>query len=490
MTHNLFSLRTIRLVVSVLILPLSLVTQAADNSNLQTRWQIFFQQALSLPYETKITLEELNRYPTQLLLSDNKYPDFKTFSWDDLQALLQLHQTCKLPVKLSDIDNEKRPKLTRAIQFEQALCSGMILNDDWYGQGEMLHPAGGSYADRYLASLPSEKQDLFITNHARELTLSNPSHPLHVQLSSLSDQGNDLLLSGYRAYLGQDGKLWLNGEFGLLVIAGEKWRKLLKTIAINIETQNGTEQVCAVSYSNLCIQLPPTENNAVKWLIVILTLLSVSFLSMGLINRREEAKERRFILQLLTHELRTPIASLGFTVEQFRGQFDQWDENAQRTFGRLLADHQRLSQLTETSKGFLSVDPKAQFQNQTAYLSDWLEHYLDKYKLEYQLDHDQELTLPYYWLGICLDNLLRNAQQHGEGDISINVSTGQHLRIEVSDQGCFPSKYQLLIKRIMPNTHRDNMGMGLAIVTRLMTKMGGRLICYRSPTRCILELPL
>ena len=491
MTYNLFYSRTIRLLISALILgSATLVHAEVNTSNLQTSWQLFLQQASSLPHQTKIPLEQLNRYPTQLLLSNSQFPDFRQYSWSDIQTLWQLHQTCRLPAKSSVSDSPKNPKLARAIEFEKAICNKTVLGDDWFRQGEKLHPAGGSYADRFLASLNSDKQVRFTANHARELTLANPSHPLHPLFASLSATGTDLLLSGYRVYLGKGDQLWLNGDVGLVAISGKKWRQLLGPLAINIEVKHSANQICAISYSNLCIQLPAPKNNVLKWLIAILSLLAVSFLLVGLVNHREESKERRFILQLLTHELRTPITSLGFTVEQFRSQFDQLDENAQRSFGRLLADHQRLSQLAETSKGFLSIDPHGQFQKQTAYLSDWLDHSLGKHHLDYQLNSDLELTLPYYWLGIYLDNLVRNAQQHGEGEISIIISTNQLLRIEVSDQGDFPSKFHLLVKRLKQDASHDNMGVGLTIVSRLMRKMGGRLICYRHPTRCILELPL
>ncbi|GIC76739.1 sensor histidine kinase [Moritella sp. F3] len=491
MSVNPFYRRIIKLAFSTLILLFSAITQATeDTSNLQTRWQLFFQQASNLAYETKITLEQLNRYPIRLLLSSNQFPNFEDYDWTDIQGLWQLQQTCNLLEKTTISDIQQRPKLARAIQFETALCNDKALDDDWFAQGEMLHPTGGSYADHYLRSLDYDKQAEFITTHDHKLTLSNPSHPLHELLDPLSSEGSDRLLSGYRAYLAQDGKLWLNGEFGLMSIKEQDWRQLLSPLEINIESKANAEQVCNISYSNLCIQPISFINRGLKWLIAMLALVSIGFFSVGVINHRNEAKEREFILQLLTHELRTPITSLGFTVELFRRHFDQFDNKTQRIFGRLLADHQRLSQLTETSKGFLSTDPHIQYQKQTAYLSDWLDHCLDKYNLDYKLDNDQELTLPYYWLGICLENLLKNALQHGKGDVTLFVYTNQYLRIEVIDQGQFPNRYHRLMKKIRPTYHHDNMGMGLTIVTRLMKKMGGRFVYKHNPTRCILELPL
>lgn len=216
----------------------------------------------------------------------------------------------------------------------------------------------------------------------------------------------------------------------------------------------------------------------------------VGFLFSTIIQRRKEAQERKFILQFLTHELRTPIASLGFTVEQFRQQFDDMSDASQKTFWRLLADHQRLSQLAETSKGFLSTDHHTQFRPQTAYLSDWLDHCLEKHNICYQLTHDKEVTLPFYWLGICLDNLIKNAQQHGMGRITVSITVSSTLYIEVKDEGHHPHQWQLWLKRLIPTKNHLNMGIGLTIVAQLMKKMGGTYRYHRHPTRCILELPL
>ncbi len=60
-------------------------------------------------------------------------------------------------------------------------------------------------------------------------------------------------------------------------------------------------------------------------------------LARSVYDRYQQRRERQFILQLLTHELRTPIASLGLTVEMLRNQFDSLDEGTQDVLWRLLA---------------------------------------------------------------------------------------------------------------------------------------------------------
>ncbi|MFA0070774.1 ATP-binding protein, partial [Vibrio breoganii] len=90
-------------------------------------------------------------------------------------------------------------------------------------------------------------------------------------------------------------------------------------------------------------------------------------------------------------------------------------------------------------------------------------------------------------LTICLDNLIKNAKQHGKGEILVKVELADKLRIEVQDKGNFPSFLQRFVSRATPNTnHRqDNMGIGLTIVEHLMKQANGRLIILRNPTRCI-----
>ena len=181
---------------------------------------------------------------------------------------------------------------------------------------------------------------------------------------------------------------------------------------------------------------------------------------------------------------------MGLTVELFREQFDQLSPNTQDTVWRLMSDHQRLTQLTENSKVYLSARRSEPLLKQTASLDDWLSHIAEKHGLSYQLNDDRELALPFYWLTICLDNLINNARQHGKGPISLKAEVAETLRIEVRDGGEFPSSLTRWLRRFQPQSDTNNMGIGLSIVAHLMSMMGGRLRLLRHPTRCILELPL
>lgn len=466
--------------------PLPTTTQESA-IDLQSLWQQFYQQADQLAPQQKISQTEINHYPKLLLLSNSQYPDFSQLKWQEIQKLWQARQNCRV-----DQPYQANANLKDAIEFELALCQKRPLADSWFNKQlnnkALLHPSGGSFADRYLASLDQTTANSFLVQHQNQLTLANKAHPLHPLLSELEPKGVDALLSGYRAYLSKKNTLWLNNESGWKAIAVNQWQPLAQ--AMKLQIVNSPTASCSFRYSNLCLNITTPESQWSRWALALCSLIITYLVFRSLHQRRQDTKERQFILQLLTHELRTPITSLGLTVELFRDQFDNLNDHTQQAVWRLMADHQRLAQLTETSTGYLTTNSDVQFPRQRADITDWLDHCLGKYQLPYSINEEHELELPYYWLGICLDNLIKNAQQHGKGEITIDVQVDKVLRIQVSDRGHFPNFIQRWFNIVPPSSRQANMGIGLTIVSRLMKKMGGRLICQRKPTRCILELPL
>ncbi|WP_064604992.1 ATP-binding protein [Photobacterium sp. J15] len=462
------------------------LSAVAESDTIEVRFQRFLKSISEISAHPLITRIELESYPRLLLTLKSQYPDLKRYNWSQIQFLYQFHLTCRF-----ELTNDIGRGLERAIEFELTLCAQQRLNEVWFTGSDLLHPAGGSYADRYLDYLkeyaePQEVQ-LFENKHRRLLTIANSQHPLHKRLSKLSPSGQDvLLISGARYFLNKDGSLWRNTQQGIDWIEAEKWQSMAKEQGLLV-TPSSSESgsVCTMQYSNLCVALDLQKNLVVYGVISFFVMLSSGLLLRLIWERRQEAKERQFILQLLTHELRTPVASLGITVEQFRDGFDRLDEVNQLAFWRLMEDYQRLSRLTETSKGFLSQNNEDMLLMQTAYVSEWLDSLTEKYDLSYSLTGDKSLSLPYYWLGVCADNLIRNAICHGKPPVELTVTVTDSLLIEVSDNGEPLAWWQR-----RPSAARDNMGLGLFIVRRLMKKMGGRMHYRSNPTCYTLELPL
>ncbi|WP_210447552.1 ATP-binding protein [Vibrio crassostreae] len=444
----------------------------ANAQSLQDKWQTLYQ----LTWQSSpilISQQELAQYPKVLLHESSRYPNFNHFSWDDIATLASIQDHCRA------IENNN-PSLHDAIEFELTLCQQQALDSVWFAAHSKRHPAGGSFADRYLAVYPDVSEQIRPFS-----SIANPQHPLYSKLKTLTAQGKEALLNGYRAWQ-QDDVLWLSGEQGWKAIPLDVWQPIAEQQELSL-----TGDTCTFRYSNICLSEPSNDNLIMKTLIFSLLLTLLSGLGRVLYLRTKQRKERQFVLQLLTHELRTPIASLGLTVEMFRNRYDDFSDETQSAVWRLISDYQRLSQLTENSKVYLSSDQSEPLLKQNASLEEWLDHVCVKHNISYQCEaRELELNLPYYWLTICLDNLIKNAKQHGRGEVLVQVKLGDKLTIEVQDEGHFPSPIQRLISRVTPSeAHKlDNMGIGLTIVEHLMKQANGRLIILRNPTRCILEI--
>lgn len=444
-------------------------------SDLQTQLKGFYDEAWQAG-TLMVAQPALNAYPQALLVSQAQYPDFEHFDWHDLSALYQVVQSCRPNPRIVS------PRLLVAQRFELALCREQPLPTKWFEKNPLLHPAGGSYAERYLRhyAIKSPPPELIV-----RVTIANENHPLHDSLAPLSQAGRDALLNGYRAYLDGD-YLWLNGEEGWKALPRKQWTSIADNYRLSLSTHSTG---CDYRYGNICNELHPAYRGVMIAILVAIFGALVLGLARSVYDRYQQRRERQFILQLLTHELRTPIASLGLTVEMLRNQFDSLDEGTQDVLWRLLADHQRLNQLTETSKGYLSTDKSEQFKTQTASLSEWLDNVCDCVEINYTLEEDKTLTLPFYWLSICLKNLIQNAHQHGGDTVWIRVCVGKRIRVCVYDDGVFPSWWQRVWRRCKAPKSEHNMGIGLFLVARLMRQMGGKLLIKRHPTCCILELP-
>ena len=444
----------------------------ANAQSLQDKWQTLYQ----LTWQSSpilVSQQELAQYPKVLLHESSRYPNFNHFSWDDIATLASIQDHCRA------IENNN-PSLHDAIEFELTLCQQQALDSVWFAAHSKRNPAGGSFADRYLAVYPDVSEQI-----RPFLSIANPQHPLYSKLKTLTAQGKEALLNGYRAWQ-QDDVLWLSGEQGWKAIPLDVWQPIAEQQELSL-----TGDTCTFRYSNICLSEPSNDNLIMKTLIFSLLLTLLSGLGRVLYLRTKQRKERQFVLQLLTHELRTPIASLGLTVEMFRNRYDDFSDETQSAVWRLISDYQRLSQLTENSKVYLSSDQSEPLLKQNASLKEWLDHVCVKHNISYQCEaRELELNLPYYWLTICLDNLIKNAKQHGRGEVLVQVKLGDKLTIEVQDEGHFPSPIKRLMSSVTPSkTHKqDNMGIGLTIVEHLIKHADGRLIILRNPTRCILEI--
>ena len=208
-------------------------------------------------------------------------------------------------------------------------------------------------------------------------------------------------------------------------------------------------------------------------------------------TKRQEMKSRMLILQILTHELRTPIASLSLTVEGFRREFEKLPESVYDEFRRLCEDSRRLRQLAEASKDYLQSDSKPLATEWVPSVQEWLEFKIEEEfdeQIEFTINKDVAAKLNVYWLGTCIDNLLRNAVKYGVGPVELEVNTSnQLLTVKVIDQGKLSKKDWRNLRK--PFVSKSGLGLGLTIVESMVSRMGGKMSLIGPPTTFILEIP-
>ena len=90
------------------------------------------------------------------------------------------------------------------------------------------------------------------------------------------------------------------------------------------------------------------------------SLLIISLVIFILLNKirqqRTEEQRKRLALQVLTHEFRTPIASMLLQMERVQKNMLTLNDDLQESFLRLSNDVYRLQRLTETSRNYLKME--------------------------------------------------------------------------------------------------------------------------------------
>ncbi len=431
----------------------------------------FYAALDQAPAEAHVSLAALQQLDPLLLRPSSLYPQLDDTPLPVLSALYRYHQHCSglpegLPVAIG--------------QFEQALCNNTALPASWFA----AHPIsmlGGSTAWHYLQRHPQASLAMQNLLHVRERPQALGG------IGQLSDDNLDALANG-QTWLLQDGNLWRQHQQQWLRYAPQVWQPLAQKADIMLVAATGQ---CDLSLGTLCAH--PLNSYARWWraLLGAAALLTALALAWGAWQRRRMQQRQRFIVQMLTHELRTPIAQLGNVVEYFRRDFDDLPPQAQSSFGALADSVQRMRQMAAASQHYLSGDGSRDVLEMpsTVGLSEWLNHITESYTdLTFCLDTDRRVALPLYWVSLCVNNLLDNAFRHGRAPVRLHAVWHKgKLTLTVSDGGSMATGSLTRLRHLC--SPHAGMGLGLTIVQRVMHRLHGRLTFTTNPTTFTLELP-
>ncbi|MCE0495814.1 sensor histidine kinase VxrA [Vibrio salinus] len=423
-------------------------------------------------------------YPNRLLTPDAMLPQTSKYPLKDIQQLYHLSQTCTGALPLS-------PLITEPLVFTRTMCKGTKLAKRWFARSALIHPGGGTYAARYIKRYPDKYDALKQYMHIQERPVASEDSLLG-RLQRMDGDSITALISGASMFA-ENGELWLRKGYRYYIFPANVWHYNAKKMGLDHHLV-GNADTCFVQRGNLC-WAEEDQSEILRYILVGLVavnlLLIIGWLYYRWNSKKRELKSRMLVLQILTHELRTPIASLSLTVEGFRREFEKLPESVYDEFRRLCEDSRRLRQLAEASKDYLQSDTKPLSTEMVSSISEWLEFKVEEefdQKVTFSIDKDVSASLNVYWLGTCIDNLLRNALKYGVAPVHLDVETSSDMvTFKVVDQGQLTDKDWRQLRK--PFVSKSGLGLGLTIVESMVNRMGGKMTLIGPPTTFILEIP-
>ncbi|MCG9580714.1 sensor histidine kinase [Vibrio tubiashii] len=442
---------------------------------------LFDQEQATVSYDIRSLQSD---YPTRLLTPESMLPQTSAYPLKDVQRLYRLAQNCTGKLPLS-------PLITEPLVFTRAMCKGNKLSEKWFARSALIHPGGGTYASRYVQTYPEYIEQLQQYMHIKERPLASDSTLLG-RLQRMNEDTMVALISGSSMFIERN-ELWLRKSDNYLVYPERIWKQAVEDAGLSFSLRKESSS-CFVQRGNLCWDVEDHSDIlriSMVALVIANILLVLGWSAYRWNTKRQEMKSRMLILQILTHELRTPIASLSLTVEGFRREFEHLPESVYDEFRRLCEDSRRLRQLAEASKDYLQSDNKPLATDWVPSVKEWLEFKVEEEfggKVKLNVNQDVAAKLNVYWLGTCIDNLIRNANKYGVAPVVLDVTTEtQKITVKVQDQGELSAKDWRQLRK--PFVSKSGLGLGLTIVESMVGRMGGRMSLIGPPTAFILEIP-
>ncbi|MDC5842405.1 sensor histidine kinase [Vibrio europaeus] len=442
---------------------------------------LFDQEQATVSYDIRSLQSD---YPTRLLTPESMLPQTSAYPLKDVQRLYKLAQNCTGKLPLS-------PLITEPLVFTRAMCKGNKLSEKWFARSALIHPGGGTYASRYVQTYPEYIEQLQQYMHIKERPLASDSTLLG-RLQRMNEDTMVALISGSSMFIERN-ELWLRKSDNYLVYPERIWKQAVEDAGLSFSLRKESSS-CFVQRGNLCWDVEDHSDIlriSMVALVIANILLVLGWSAYRWNTKRQEMKSRMLILQILTHELRTPIASLSLTVEGFRREFEHLPESVYDEFRRLCEDSRRLRQLAEASKDYLQSDNKPLATDWVPSVKEWLEFKVEEEfggKVKLNVNQDVAAKLNVYWLGTCIDNLIRNANKYGVAPVVLDVTTEtQKITVKVQDQGELSGKDWRQLRK--PFVSKSGLGLGLTIVESMVGRMGGKMSLIGPPTAFILEIP-
>jgi signal transduction histidine kinase len=437
-------------------------------------------------------------------------PQYQNYPFSQITQLEKAAKTC-----IFEGPAPKNEILLKAWNFQKFLCQKEEIPEGVATTPPFYHPSGETYAALVYKQLLRKEGDksklaLWLNDHLHyfnilELKALNAKTPLDISRLPLADliklswqelyqiiENQEIVMTESAVFLRMN-----EGLFLYQIYTRDLWEAYWKKSLFHPQSFSSETKPsqCFTVDSRICWRYDFNRSLLTRWnpltlflgLSVLFSLLLFFQLCRIMLKRKVEQEKLKFSLEMLTHELRTPMANLSLHAEELRNAYEQLPAETQMTTIRLLDQLARLLRITEASQNYLSkeikpylVNPKKiQVKSLPEYINYCVEPFANQLELKYsQLDSSSPILLDPYWTHICINNLVQNALTHGVAPVHILIaSTRQFWSIEVRDHGNEVFNPQ-------KKSHASKgMGLGLQLIEKILPYLGGTLFFEFKPTR-------
>ena len=205
---------------------------------------------------------------------------------------------------------------------------------------------------------------------------------------------------------------------------------------------------------------------------------------------------QRHLLHAVSHEMRTPVARIGFGIEMIEEAAN--DDERQRRIAALHDDLDEMDALLDELLTFLRVDSGSEAMEKTSVdmaimvgeLIGKTQRLFPDIVFENKLPPHVQIQASDRYLPRALENLVRNAARHASSRVQVSCRMdGKTVVLEVHDDGKgvpVPDRDKIFdaftrLDRSRTKKTGDGAGLGLAICERIIRMHGGRTCVDDSP---------
>jgi signal transduction histidine kinase len=404
----------------------------------------------------------LDLIDAQLVDANAVYPQFFSYDQTQLRTLKKFAESCDPKL----IPRVLPPKLRKAWVYHQYDCGKLAaLPEHFFAEAPLMHPTGASFAWLLRHQLQRFDPAVFRSLHMLELAeVAKLGIALPEELRILAGIEQTQLRA-----LNAGGKLLYGKKLvGWVDTESEAGRRLMLFPAAKFNAAMAARRFADPKYENFGLMLAAAG---------LFSLLTCALLQIRhhIVERRRFDQEKQFLLQALTHELRTPAASLRLTIEGMRSQLEALPEFAQEGVLRIAEDVSRLSRVIKASESLVRMEMAKDQVMVIESLADFLRDIAESEAVEFVGAGDCRLSTNPRWLAIAVRNLLENGKKHGKPPVVLGLEVnGKLSRVFVEDRGELKAASIQQLSAAKTTKNSSGLGFGLQLVERICRTLGGR----------------